>query len=286
MAHDNPKPINEIALLTKSIEFVIRRLVRLLIGKITLVRLQELIESSFIEEAETHLRRERPGRDVPLTSLALITGLDTRQLAKIRNSENYRKPKHQESDFLNSMTAESCIVDFWTSDPMFINPQTGEPQVLTIWGPDNSFETVVRQAIRARGITVTSALERMKQSGRVKVHEDESVELISRDLAPMSVRPYIARVKLGLDAVGHLLGTVHRNLNADDTGESRLYQQGRWTHRLSPKNRSVLEGEIRSLLERADKESITVLQKYEEETVDEFQLSAGVGFYFFESQAF
>lgn len=278
--------VKEVALLTKSIELVVRNLVKILVGKITLVRLQEMIEAHFIEEAENYLRRERPGRDVPLTSLALVTGLDTRKLAQVRNSENYHKPKHAESEFVSNLTAESSIVELWTSDPAFTDLESGVPRVLDIWGEEGSFEVVVRQAIRSRGITVTSALERLKQSGLVNIHNDSKVELKSTKLPPKSVRKHIGEAKLGLDAVGHLLGTVHRNLEAPVTGSDRLFQQGNWTHRLDPANRERLESAMRSLLENARKEAVVVLEQFEEPSADDFQLAAGVGFYYFEAETF
>jgi len=286
MAGGKSESIKEVALLTKSIEFVVRNLVKVIVGKITLVRLQEMIEAHFIEEAERYLRKERPGRDVPLTSLALVTGVDTRKLAQVRNSETYRKPKHAASEFVTNLTSESSIVELWTSDPAFTDLESGIPRVLDIWGEEGSFEVVVKQAIRSRGITVTSALERLTQGGLVRLDNNSKVELISTKLQPKSVRKHIGEVKLGLDAVGHLLGTVHRNLEAPVTGKDRLYQQGNWTHRLDPANRDRLESAMRDLLENARKEAVVLLERFEEPSAEEFQLSAGVGFYYFEVDTF
>ena len=43
-----------------------------------------MLRDVFIQEAEARLRRERPGKNVPLSQLALLTGLDTRTLIRIR----------------------------------------------------------------------------------------------------------------------------------------------------------------------------------------------------------
>lgn len=284
MPPEKRKSIKEIAVLTRSIEYLVKNLVKVMVGKITLTRFQQLVEENFIEAAENQLRKQRPGRDVPLTSLALVTGLDTRQLSRIRNSETYRKPKHQEQEFVSSLTAESCIVDLWTSSPMFTDPKTGEPKKLSIWGPDTSFETAVREAIRARGITVTSALERMRQSNMVTVHEDDTVELNLKSLAPKSARDRIGSTKLGLDAVGQLLDTIDHNLESGEEETSKRYQRGYWTHRLDPDRRQELERRMRALLEKTEAQAIDVLREFEEDSADETQIDAGFGLYYFEAE--
>ena len=87
MSTNPEKPMNNAAVLTRGIERVMRKLIRFLIGKISLVRLQEMIRFIYVEESERKVQKERPGRDVPLTKLAVLTGLDTRTLAKIRNDD-------------------------------------------------------------------------------------------------------------------------------------------------------------------------------------------------------
>ncbi len=63
--------LQEADLLTRAVENVFRRLIRLLVGRITLVKLQEMIRFIYVEETEKKLRAERPGRNVALTRLAL-----------------------------------------------------------------------------------------------------------------------------------------------------------------------------------------------------------------------
>ena len=92
--------LNEFAVLIKTIEGLVRNLVRALVGNISLIRLQEMTERIFVEESESYLRKAQPGRDVPLTKLALLTGIDTRRLAKIRNSDSYKQPIHRVSGYL------------------------------------------------------------------------------------------------------------------------------------------------------------------------------------------
>ena len=50
MSEDARNSLEEVAVLTRSIEFVVRNLVRILIGKISLVRLQQLVQERLVLE--------------------------------------------------------------------------------------------------------------------------------------------------------------------------------------------------------------------------------------------
>ena len=79
----------DVAILTLAVENVFRKLIRLLIGKISLKKLQEMIQVIFVEEAEANLKKERPGKNVALSTLAVITGIDTRTLTRIKSKDSY-----------------------------------------------------------------------------------------------------------------------------------------------------------------------------------------------------
>ena len=54
--------LGDVAILTLAVENVFRKLIRLLLGKISLKKLQELIQIIFVEEAEASLKKEKPGK--------------------------------------------------------------------------------------------------------------------------------------------------------------------------------------------------------------------------------
>ncbi len=284
MASTKKDALQEVAVLTRSIEFVVRNFVRILVGKISLVRLQQLIQSIYVEEAENYLQRERPGKDVSLTSLAVLTGADTRKLTQVRNSDTYRRPHHEASDFLEEVTPEACVIELWTSNPRFTDLETGIPRTIDLWGEEGSFEILVREAIRTRGVTVQSIAERMQRNNLVDI-QGEKVSLALNTFAPLELRQKIGEIKLGLDAAGHLLGTVNDNLNTEGP-DGRMFQRGSWTHRLSPDNREELERRISAYLGRTDEEIRGILESFEEDDVDEKQLVAGVGMFYFETETF
>ena len=285
MSEDTRSPLEEVAVLTRSIEFVVRNLIRILIGKISLVRLQELVQTIYVEEAENYLHRERPDKSASLTALAVLTGADTRKLTQIRNRETYRRPMHEAEQFLDEVTPESCVIELWTSNPRFTDLDSGKPKAIELWGEEGSFETLVREAVRTRGVTVQSIVERMQRNNLVELTADDHVKLKLSKFAPLELRQKIGDIKLGLDAAGHLLGTVHHNLSAQE-GEEKFFQRGSWTHRLEPSDAGALRAEISDYLAGIDEETCRILGCHEQDTADESQSTAGVGLFYFESETF
>ncbi len=285
MAQTAENPLHETAILTRSIEFVVRNFVRILIGKISLVRLQQLVQTLFVEEAENYLERERPGKQASLTALAVLTGADTRKLSQVRNSATYRRPLHEAAGFLGDVTPEAGVIELWTSNPRFTDPATGAPRIIDLWGEEASFETLVREAIRTRGVTVQSIANRMQRNNLVDLHEDGTVELKLTTFAPLELRQKIGEIKLGLDAAGHLLGTVHHNLSTDEPND-RLFQRGSWTHRLRAERRRDLERDVAERLAGCDDRVRELLERYEESDTSDDRLTAGVGLFYFESETF
>ena len=67
--------LQDAAILTRAVENVFRNLIRFLVGRMSLVKLQEMIRFIYVEEAESKLNRERPKHNVTLTRLAILTGI-------------------------------------------------------------------------------------------------------------------------------------------------------------------------------------------------------------------
>ena len=80
MISPSESALHDVAILTRAVENVFRKLIRLLIGKMSLKKLQEMIQIIFIEEAEAKLKLEAPGKNVALGDIALQTGVDTRTI--------------------------------------------------------------------------------------------------------------------------------------------------------------------------------------------------------------
>jgi len=275
--------LHDAAILTRAVENLFRKLIRFLLGRISLVKLQEMIRYIFIEEAENKLKKESPRKNISLTKLALLSGIDTRTLTKVRNSEGYRQPLYRESKFLREFTPGAAILDYWSSKRPFVDPQSGEPKILKISGEDNSFEALFSGCIRGRGVTARSLLQRLAESGAVKIdHEQGTVKLLKRTYLPSSSSDQQGSIQMGFSAIGNMLDTVIHNVESLDTGADRLYQQGAWTYRLSPCNQEQIRNSLRQLLAETDKKARKIFTKYEDKNAASEQITSGVSLFYFE----
>ena len=133
----------EAELLARAVENVLRKLIRFLVGRISLVRLQEMIRHIYVEETQNKLQSETPGRNVPLTRLALNTGLDTRALVQIRERLQTEGPQYRQQ-FLAELTPESAVVEAWAARVRKAGAHDGGAAVLDYGSDDAGFESLVK----------------------------------------------------------------------------------------------------------------------------------------------
>lgn len=274
---------SEAVVLTRAVENLFRRLVRFLVGRISLVKLQEIIRYIFVEEIENKLRRESPTKNVSLSQLALLSGLDTRTLTKIRNSQKYRQPFHKETNFLKESVPGASILDEWSSKTPYIDDLTGEPKELHISGNFPSFESLYLDSAQSRGVTYRSLLERLVESGAVLINEEENkVVLMTKSYLPSDSKDRLGAIEMGFSALGNLTDTVTTNILALDTKEERLFQRGVWTYRLQLRDKNNLRDDLNKLLENTDRQARIIIEKYIDKSSNSEQLTAGVSYFYFE----
>lgn len=133
--------LQEASLLTRAVENVFRKLIRLLVGRISLVKLQEMLRHIYVEESELKLQAEARGRNVPLTRLALSTGLDTRALVRIRERIRLGEPQYRQQ-FLSELTPESAVVEAWASR-VRRSRDAGDALVLDYGGEGSGFSSFI-----------------------------------------------------------------------------------------------------------------------------------------------
>jgi len=274
--------LQDAAMLTRAVENVFRKLIRFLVGRMSLVKLQEMIRFIYVEEAECKLNRERPNHNVPLTRLAILTGLDTRTLIKVRNSERYRKPFYLEKRFLKSMTPESCVLDFWCSSSKYLH-STGKPKQIAVANEDNSFDQLVKESVSSRGITAQSILERLIANKAVKFDEDtEKIELLEKIHAPYKTGDQWGALEVGFLHTGNLLDTVFYNFQAVRDERKPFYQRGCWTNRLNKDNRVKFRNVLREILKESDERARDQIIPFEEKRSTDEQITAGISMFYFE----
>lgn len=277
---------NEAVVLTRAAENLFRKLVRFLVGRMSLVNLQEMIRYIFVEEIENKLHRENPTKNVSLSQLALLSGLDTRTLTKIRNNQKYRKPFYKEANFLKEFVPGASILDAWASQPQYLDKRTGKPKDLNISGNSPSFESLFLDSAQSRGVTYRSLLDRLIESGAVSLNENEDkVSLMSTSYLPADSKDKLGVIEMGFSALGNLTDTVTKNICATEADGRRLFQRGAWTYRLQQQDQNDLRNELNKLLDDTDQVARKIIQKYEDKDDYAGQLTAGVSFFYFEENA-
>lgn len=277
--------MDEAAILTRAVESLFRKLVRFLVGRISLIKLQEITRYIFVEEIENKLRSENPKKNIPLSQLALLSGLDTRTLTKIRNSKSYRQPFYKEPSFLKDFVPGASILHVWSSKPPYMDEQTGKPRLLDISGEKPSFESLFLESTRSRGVTYKSLLERLVESGSVSLAENgDKVRLVTKSYIPSVSNDKLGAIEMGFAALGNLTDTITKNICAIESGGERLYQRGTWTYRMQRQHQNDLRTDLNKFLMATDRKARKIIRKYEEKGSGSDHFTAGVSFFYFEEQ--
>ncbi|MBT8049487.1 MAG: hypothetical protein HKN57_04080 [Xanthomonadales bacterium] len=255
--------------ITHILSRVFRKVVRLVIGSVSLPALTEILKAIYVEEAERKLIRE--GSKPTKSAIALMTGLDTRVVSSLTAQSLDTTIQSQ------SINPENTLIDMWNSDPFFHDPKTGKPARLPIVGRGRTFQTLVLRAI-GRNITVKTVISRLQASGNIKVirADVEEVELISIFYSPVST-DRAKQTEVGLIEASRVLSAVIHNMSSDP--KVRVPQQGRWTYRLDPENYKEFRKRVRELLGRQIKEGESLLEEFEEAAKEPGQITVGIGWY-------
>ncbi len=275
--------LHDVAILTRAVENVFRKLIRFLVGKISLVKLQEMTRVIYIQEAETFIKKEDNQEKISMTKLGVLTGLDTRTLSSVINSPAFSSSLSREHHFLKELTPTTAVVGVWTSEEPFFNSKMKRPRKLPVSGSHPSFESLVSATIRGRGITAASLLQRLTSSGATRIDEKSGkVTLIQESYLPKNINDYLGFIELGLTAVSSLIDTINYNLEALYQGEKRLYQRGAWTFNLPVANREEVRLRLDELLKKTEKDARDILKNYENNKVPGPHITSGVGMFYFE----
>ncbi len=283
MATIHDPALREISILIRAFELVFRKLIRLLIGKISLKKIQEMIQIVFIEEAEAKLKQQKPGQNVALADLAMLADIDTRTVKRARSYSALSTPLYEDSTFLNELIPEICVLDTWVSVSKYHDPDTGKPKSLKITGPDDSFESLVRESTTTNGISVNHFLKHLAESKSIKILPGgQEVQMIKVQYTPFASTNETTSLKVGLAVVSNLLDTITHNILAPAQGDGAFYQRGCWTTRLNCEDRRKLRAMTKKFLSKSDEKARKLIGRYERELASKEQVTAGISMFYFE----
>ena len=255
--------------ITNAVELVLRRIVRLMVGNISFPALVEIIKSLYVEEAKKKIKLD--GSKPTMSALALLTGLDTRVVSSVLNSDDDLplEPKN--------ICAENALLDMWANDPFFTDSETKKPLVLPIEGRGRTFQGLVLKSI-GRNITIKTVLDKLLASGNIRTISDgiEQVELLDLFYSPIT-NDRANMTDIAFIESSRVLSAAIHNMESDI--DYRVPQQGRWTYRLSPKRYREFRREARLLLQKQIKEGEALLENFEDSQKQPGQLTVGIGWY-------
>ncbi len=272
--------LQDAAILTRAVENVFRKLIRFLVGRISLVKLQEMIRFIYVEEAENNIREENPGKNVSLTRLALVTGLDTRMLMHVRRKLAI-EGKIYKQQFLRDLTPESAIVEAWADQINLAGRGNTGGSVLTYGNENSEFENLVRTTISTRGITTHSIIQRLLATKSIE--QDKSKKLLKLIVDQFS--PYLSNdepniVNAAFSAISNLISTIEYNINSPN--DQKVFQRQTWTFRLKPSDQLKFRDTMRQFLTEADKLARQKIRPWERDEYSTDLITAGIGLYYFE----
>ena len=265
----------DLEFLTRSVETVFRKLIRFLVGRISLVKLQEMIRYIYVEEAERMLQAEMPGKNVPLTRFALITGLDTRTVTQVRKKLATQQDQYQQQ-LLAELTPETAIVEAWAN-----LHSSGTAPELDYGHENGAFETLVRSTISTRGVTTQSIIERLEATNSVTVNRDnQTLSLLVDRYSPYLSEDEPNIVNAAFSAMSNLLGTIEHNVDA--SLEEKMFQRQTWTFRLDPEDQMRFRQAMREMLEDMNERAEQNIEPWEVNRYGPDLTTAGIGLYYFE----
>jgi len=271
--------LQEADLLARAVENVFRKLIRFLVGRISLVKLQEMIRHIYVEETELKLQAEQPGKNVPLARLALNTGLDTRALLKIRKRLQTRQPRYRQQ-FLAELTPESAVVEAWAGRVRREGPSAAV-SILDYGSEDAAFEALVKSTLSIRGITTQSIIQRLVATRSVEQDRDNrTLRLLVDHYSPYLSQDEPNIVNAAFSAISNLISTIEHNVHSAQ--DEKLFQRQAWTFRLDPDQRAEFRAVMRDMLEKCEDRAREKIAPWEHDDYAEGLLTAGVGFYYFE----
>lgn len=284
MATPNEPALRDVAILTRAVENVFRKLIRMLIGKMSLKKLQEMIQIIFVEEAETKLKQEAPGKNVALGDIALQTGVDTRTIKKIRTYIAVSNPIHQDDVFLDGFMPLFKVFDLWMNDSRFFDTKSGKPRTLNIDGEGTTFSELVKMAIQSRGLTAIAVLKRLKEIDVVDVNPLAGTVVLKQEDNVFISKDDLDLLDIGFTAIGNLASTIDHNIQNHLNEDAKYFQRGSWDYHFSPEKIDHIRKVIHRYLRKTDKKSRDLILSLAETETQKGQMTAGISMFYFEEE--
>ena len=185
------------------------------------------------------------GRPTNLSRVAILSGLDRREVARLR-----RRATEQRTATQGHMSKPTQLLHAWFHDPQYLN-SSGKPKDLEIEGAEGSFAELVRQY--APGIPLVAMIKELRAAGAIADVEGQRLRALKRSYVPRELNENLVRLwGSGLQDVGT---TLEHNLSREEAELPRFDRRAvslRVDPQALPEFCEMLEREGQAFLERVD----------------------------------
>jgi hypothetical protein len=219
------------------------------------------------------------GRPTNVARMVLLTGLDRKEVTRVKNQLEQRAPGLQRSNAQQGQDRIARVLSGWHQDREFLGPD-GKPLVLPLEGPTPSFAALVKRF--GGDVPATTILGELKRTGAAHVADDKAHVLRRNYRLDTVDAAALERAGSVLRDIGH---TVTHNLYRGPRQESRLEARASnvaippWA---LPAYRKFIYSEGQAFLERVDA-WLTAAEVPESEAVGSGAQRTGVGIYWIQS---
>jgi hypothetical protein len=225
-------------LLATVLEPVIRLMLR--VG-ITWKEFSELAKAKFVDVATDDFGIR--GRPTNVSRVAILTGLDRRDVKKLRDVPAERHAKGYQSK-------ASQILSAWHHDVEFLDAQ-GRAAALPIEGDVASFTAIMQRY--APALPIVAMIKELKSAHAIEELPDGRIRPLSRHYVPGELSA--ERLRLWASVMSDLANTIEHNLSRDESTPARFERRAlslRVSPDALPEFRALIESEGQAFLERVD----------------------------------
>lgn len=217
---------------------VIRLMLR---AGVTWKEFAELAKAIFVDVATADFGIR--GRPTNTSRVAILTGLDRREVCRLRKTAPQTPAKGYQSK-------ASQILSAWHHEPDFVD-RAGRPLALALDGEGITFTELMRRY--APALPVVAMMKELKNAAAIEELADGRLRVLKRAYVPRGVSA--ERLRLWSSVLADIANTIEHNFGRDDATPARFERRAvnlRVDRNALPEFRRLLETEGQALLERFD----------------------------------
>jgi hypothetical protein len=235
-----PVNANLTAACGRLLEPIIRFLIR---NRVSWKEFSELAKVTFVQVATSDFGIS--GRPTNASRVAILTGLDRRDVRKLRAAITENQPPAR-----GYITKAAQVLDAWHHDPEFIDGNK-RPRSLALHGGGPSITTLVRKF--APGLPPVAMVKELRAAGSIAELPDGTWRPLQRHYIPRYMSE--EQIRLWSSTIEDLASTIGYNLTRAE-GKPTLFERRAVNRRIDPSSmpafKAFLEQEGQQFLERVD----------------------------------